>query len=67
MPLLDRPAAAKAAGFDCIEVWWPFPGEPDPGRERIAEFVTAVQGAEVEVVSLNFDTGDATAGERGLM
>ena len=24
LPLLERPAAAKAAGFDAIEFWWPF-------------------------------------------
>ncbi|MDT7632049.1 MAG: hydroxypyruvate isomerase, partial [Pseudonocardiales bacterium] len=25
VPLLDRPAAAAAAGFDAVEFWWPFP------------------------------------------
>ncbi len=24
LPLLQRPAAAKSAGFDAIEAWWPF-------------------------------------------
>ncbi|MDT5130115.1 MAG: hydroxypyruvate isomerase, partial [Mycobacterium sp.] len=24
LPLLQRPAAAKAAGFDAVEFWWPF-------------------------------------------
>ena len=24
LPLLERPAAAKAAGFDAVEFWWPF-------------------------------------------
>ena len=23
LPLLERPAAAKAAGFDAVELWWP--------------------------------------------
>ena len=23
-PLLERPAAARAAGFDAVEFWWPF-------------------------------------------
>ena len=25
LPLLERPAAAKEAGFDAVELWWPFP------------------------------------------
>ena len=25
LPLLARPAAAKQAGFDAVEFWWPFP------------------------------------------
>ena len=24
LPLLQRPAAAKAAGFDGVEFWWPW-------------------------------------------
>ncbi len=24
LPLLERPAAAKEAGFDAVEFWWPF-------------------------------------------
>ena len=24
LPLLERPAAATAAGFDAVEFWWPF-------------------------------------------
>ena len=23
LPLLERPAAAKQAGFDAVEFWWP--------------------------------------------
>jgi hydroxypyruvate isomerase len=23
LPLLSRPAAARAAGFDAVEFWWP--------------------------------------------
>jgi hydroxypyruvate isomerase len=25
LPLLERPAAARAAGFAGVEFWWPFP------------------------------------------
>ena len=24
LPLLKRPAAARAAGFEAVEFWWPF-------------------------------------------
>jgi len=30
LPLLKRPGAARAAGFDAVEFWWPFAG-PVPG------------------------------------
>jgi len=26
LPLLERPEAAKRAGFDAVEFWWPLPG-----------------------------------------
>ena len=34
LPLLERPAAAAAAGFDAVEFWWPFdsPVPADRGR-----------------------------------
>jgi hydroxypyruvate isomerase len=25
LPLLERPAAAAAAGFAAVELWWPLP------------------------------------------
>jgi hydroxypyruvate isomerase len=31
LPLLKRPAAARSAGFDAVEFWWPF-AEPVPGE-----------------------------------
>ena len=34
LPLLERPAAAKAAGFDAVEFWWPFADQPVPARRR---------------------------------
>jgi hydroxypyruvate isomerase len=60
LPLLDRFAAARAAGFDAVELWWPR-GE-DPAAVR-----AAVEDAGVEVAVLNFDAGDMAAGDRGLI
>ena len=66
LPLLERPAAAKAAGFDAVEFWWPF-GEYVPPDAAADAFVNAVRDAGVELVSLNFHTGDMAAGERGIL
>lgn len=33
LPLLERPAAARAAGFDAVEFWWPFPDPVPTDRE----------------------------------
>ena len=66
LPLLQRPAAAKAAGFDGVEFWWPWDAMVPSGKEADA-FVSALSDAGVELVSLNFHTGDMAAGERGLV
>jgi hydroxypyruvate isomerase len=64
LPLLERPAAAKAAGFDAVEFWWPFAGPVPAGREA-DDFVAALNDAGVRLVSLNFAAGDMAAGDRG--
>lgn len=66
VPLLDRPAAAKAAGFDAVEFWWPF-RDPVPGDGEVEEFVRAVRDAGVRLVGLNFFAGDMPAGDRGVV
>ena len=66
LPLLRRPAAAKAAGFDAVEFWWPF-DEMVPSDASADAFVAAIADAGVELVSLNFHSGDMAAGERGVV
>jgi hydroxypyruvate isomerase len=66
LPLLDRPAAARAAGFDAVEFWWPFEEMVPSGADTDA-FVAAIADAGVELVSLNFHAGDMASGERGLV
>ncbi|MEQ4723279.1 TIM barrel protein [Nonomuraea sp. B19D2] len=66
LPLLERPAAAAKAGFDAVELWWPF-GTPDPGSVELAALRQAIEDAGVRLVGLNFDAGDMAAGERGLL
>jgi hydroxypyruvate isomerase len=66
LPLLQRPAAAKAAGFDAVEFWWPF--EEYVPRDKDADaFVAAIENAGVDLISLNFHAGDMAAGERGIL
>jgi hydroxypyruvate isomerase len=66
LPLLQRPAAAAAAGFDTIEFWWPF-DRAVPSDAEIDGFVTAVTDAGVQLVGLNFFAGDMPGGDRGLV
>lgn len=66
LPLLERPAAAKAAGFDAVEFWWPF-AEAVPQERDVDAFVTAVQDAGVQLAGLNFFAGDMPGGDRGLV
>jgi hydroxypyruvate isomerase len=66
-PLLRRPAAAKAAGFDAIEFWWPWPDRPVPGDADADAFVRAVRDAGVRLVGLNFFAGDLAGPDCGTL
>ncbi|WP_199796497.1 hydroxypyruvate isomerase family protein [Pseudonocardia dioxanivorans] len=65
-PILERPAAARAAGFDAVEFWWPFP-EAVPSDRDVDAFERAVRDAGVELVGLNFFAGDMSSGDRGIV
>jgi hydroxypyruvate isomerase len=66
LPLLKRPTAARSAGFDAVEFWWPF-AEPVPPDHEVDRFLGALDDAGVRLVLLNFVAGDMAAGERGLL
>ena len=66
LPLLERPAAARQAGFDAVEFWWPWPVAV-PTDAEIDEFVAAVTDAGVQLIGLNFAAGDMPGGDRGLV
>lgn len=66
LPLLDRPAAVRDAGFDAVEFWWPF-SEPVPSDPEVTRFVTAVDDAGLQLTGLNFFAGDMAAGDRGVL
>ena len=66
LPLLERPAAAAAAGFDAVEFWWPFES-PVPGDREVDAFLASIADAGVRLTGLNFYAGNMSAGERGVL
>lgn len=66
LPLLERPGAARAAGFDAVEMWWPF-DSPTPADGELDALAAALDDAGVRLVGLNFDAGDMAGGDRGLL
>jgi hydroxypyruvate isomerase len=65
--LLERPAAAHAAGFAAIEFWWPWPDQPLPPEAEIDRFVAAVRDAGVQLIGLNFFAGDLAGADCGVL
>lgn len=59
VPLAERFAAARKAGFDAVEVQYPY-------ALPIEEMKAAIDKAGVEVLLMNTPQGNAAAGERGL-
>lgn len=66
LPLLERPAAVRAAGFTGIELWWPF-ATSTPDQGEIDALVQAIEDADVQLTGLNFNAGDMPGGDRGLI
>jgi hydroxypyruvate isomerase len=66
LPLLERPAAAKAAGFDAVEFWWPFEASV-PSDAQVTAFEHAIQDAGIQLTGLNFNAGNMPGGDRGLV
>lgn len=64
---LERPAAAKAAGFDEVEFWWPFGTSGRPSQGEVDAFVGAIEQAGVTLTAMNLFAGDMPAGERGVL
>jgi hydroxypyruvate isomerase len=66
LPLVERPAAAAAAGFDAAEIWWTLDG-PTPPQAELDALSRAFTDAGVRLTGLNFDAGDMAAGSKGLL
>ncbi|MEX2982501.1 TIM barrel protein [Streptomyces sp. C36] len=67
LPLVRRPAAAAAAGFTAVELWWPWPATPVPPEEELAELREALRDAGTRLVALNFYAGRLPGPDRGAL
>ncbi|WP_285105804.1 TIM barrel protein [Promicromonospora sp. MEB111] len=66
VPLPERFARARAAGFQAVECWWPFE-TPEPSAAQVGAFVRALDDAEVRLTGINLFAGDMPGGERGIV
>lgn len=66
LPLLERPAAAAAAGFTAAELWWPFGTEHNPSRAELDALRKAFGDAGVRLTGLNY-LDDLSRGVRGTV
>ncbi len=67
LPLLERAQAAKQAGFDAIEFWWPWPDQPAPADSDVDAFIGSVRDAGVQLIGLNFFAGELTGPDCGVL
>ncbi|MBA4862764.1 TIM barrel protein [Streptomyces sp. PSKA54] len=67
LPLLERPAAAAAAGFTAVELWWPWADAPAPEQSRLDALQRAIEGAGMQLVGLNFYAGQLPGPDRGAL
>lgn len=54
LPLLERPAAAAAAGFSAVELWWPWVATPTPPQDELDALAKSLKDAGTQLVGLNF-------------
>jgi hydroxypyruvate isomerase len=59
VPYLERPEAARAAGFEAVETWWP--------AELAQPWAKEVARLNLNVALINSFAGDIEAGERGFL
>ncbi|MFI9201982.1 TIM barrel protein [Streptomyces sp. NPDC053048] len=67
LPLLERPAAAAAAGFTEVELWWPWPHTPTPPEDELAALRGALERAGTRLVALNLYAGRLPGPDRGAL
>ncbi|MFE6975234.1 TIM barrel protein [Streptomyces sp. NPDC057682] len=67
LPLLERPAAAAAAGFTAVELWWPWIDDPTPEQAELDALKQALDDAGTRLVGLNFYAGRLPGPDRGAL
>ncbi|NUK50814.1 TIM barrel protein [Streptomyces lunaelactis] len=67
LPLLERPAAAAAAGFTAVELWWPWVETPTPAQAELDALKKALDEAGTQLVGLNFYAGQLPGPDRGAL
>ncbi|MFG2575098.1 TIM barrel protein [Streptomyces sp. NPDC048481] len=67
LPLLERPAAAAAAGFGAVELWWPWIDSPTPEQSALDALKRAIDDAGVRLTGLNFYAGRLPGPDRGAL
>ncbi|MFJ5029124.1 TIM barrel protein [Streptomyces sp. NPDC088560] len=67
LPLLERPAAAAAAGFTAVELWWPWVDSPTPEQAELDALKKAIEDAGVQLTGLNFYAGQLPGPDRGAL
>ncbi|MFC6066844.1 TIM barrel protein [Streptomyces ochraceiscleroticus] len=67
LPLLERPAAAAAAGFTAVELWWPWVDAPVPEQAELDALRDALNDAGTRLVGLNFYAGQLPGPDRGAL
>lgn len=67
LPLLERPAAAAAAGFTAVELWWPWIHTPTPEQAELDALKRAIEDAGVHLTGLNFYAGELPGPDRGAL
>ncbi|MEE1737818.1 TIM barrel protein [Streptomyces sp. BE147] len=67
VPLLERPAAAAAAGFTAVELWWPWTETPTPPQAELDALKQALDDAGTRLVGLNLYAGQLPGPDRGAL
>ncbi|MFG2755552.1 TIM barrel protein [Streptomyces wuyuanensis] len=67
LPLPERPAAAAAAGFTAVELWWPWIDTPTPDQSELDELRKALESSGTRLVGLNFYAGRLPGPDRGAL
>lgn len=67
LPLLERPAAAAAAGFGAVELWWPWVDSPVPEQAELDALRGALNDAGTRLTGLNLYAGRLPGPDRGAL